>query len=379
MIFGIDLGTTNSLIGAGETMFTSLVSSNVDIKEHKQVPREYVSEDIVSSYKTSMSVGSEGALSVECSSIVLKDLADRAEQQTDIPVKDVVISVPAYFSTSQREAVYKAAEKVDLNVKCLINEPTAAALNVCKDLKDLIVVYDLGGGTFDITVIDSRMGNYAVIATDGKVLGGDDLDRALVDEAVKECKIPIRYRNSINLKKMKNLMRNAKETIQRTRSDVSVDLSDFGIQSPYTLTVDIYKSIVKDVFWETIVRTHYVINTNVPVSESPKIVFVGGSTSCPYLREMVLNELQLTEVTSDCEPDLIVAKGVAIYADMVEKGTAFSAVDDVTKRLCIEDKLGNSVTVIDTNAIVPAVGTIVCSNTDCSDKLKIKLYQEVIL
>ena len=375
MVYGIDLGTTNSLIGAGDEMFTSLVSSNVDIKAKKQVKRDEVSADIVSSYKTDMSIGPDGKEAVICSSIILRDLAERAGRKTGEVVKDVVISVPAYFSTSQREAVHEAAKLANLDVKCLINEPTAAALCVCKDMKDLIVVYDLGGGTFDITVIDARTGNYSVVATDGKVLGGDDLDNALVDEVIKEKKIPLRYRGALGKQILKNKMRKAKEELQTLRANVFVDLLDFGVTEDYELTVETYKRIVKEVFWETIVRTQYVISNNLPVSEQPKIIFVGGSTNCPYLKEMVLENLGLQEVTSQYVPDLIVAKGVAIYAEMYEKGIAFDIVDDVTKRLCIEDSMGKTITIIDANTILPAKGSIVCTNAVKDTELRLRLYQ----
>lgn len=133
------------------------------------------------------------------------------------------------------------------------------------------------------------------------------------------------------------MMRHAKENLQAMRSDVLVDLADFGIEMKYTLSVERYKQIVKDVFWETIRRTQYVISNNLPASEEPKIIFVGGSTNCPYLKEMVLDALGIEEVIGDCAPDLTVAKGVALYAEMYEQGIAFDIVDDVTKRLCIED------------------------------------------
>lgn len=375
MVYGIDLGTTNSLIGSGDDMFTSLVSSNVDITNKKQVERDIVSEDVVASYKTDMSMGDSGKEAIVCSSIILKDLAERVKHQIGDTVKDVIVSVPAYFSTSQREAVKKASEMAGLNLKCLINEPTAAALCVCKDLKDLILVYDLGGGTFDISIVDARTGNYSVVATDGEVLGGDDLDWALVDDVIAQAKIPIRYRNNKNKKILKNKVRKAKEELQKLHSDVYIDLVDFGIVKDYILTVDGYKKIVKDVFYETVVRTMHLISTNLPVSEKPKLIFVGGSTNCPYLKQMVKDSLGLEEITSDYIPDLIVAKGVAMYAKMYEDGIAFDIVDDVTKRLCIEDSEGKTITIIDANTMLPARGSIVCSNATRDSELRLKLYQ----
>lgn len=375
MVYGIDLGTTNSLIGSGDELYSGLVSSSVDIKKREQVSRDKVSEDIISSYKTNMSVGADGKLPVECSSVILKKLAQLASDKTDENVKDVVISVPAYFSTSQREAVYKAAHKAGLNVKCLINEPTAAAIYVCRNMKDLVVVFDLGGGTFDITIVDSRLGNYSVLATDGKVLGGDDLDDALCNEVISKCKVPIRYRSNERMKVLKARVRLAKEEIQRTQQTVKIDMSDFGITGSYDLTEEIYKQMVADVFHDTIVRTYYLIHNNIPINEKPKLVFVGGSTACPYLRKMVKDAIEIDVVECPTKPDFIVAKGTALYAKMIEEGTAMEMVEDVTKRLCIEDKLGNSITIIESNSIVPAVGSIIVSNSTRGNKMDIKLYQ----
>lgn len=381
MIFGIDLGTTNSLIGTGDELLSNLVSSNVDMKKKKQVARDYVSEDVVSSYKTDMSMGDSGKLSIEASAVILKELANQGTRRYGEEVKEVVISVPAYFSTSQREAVYKAAEIAGLEVKGLLNEPTAASIYICKDMKDLVVVYDLGGGTFDVTIVDSRLGNYSVIATDGIILGGDNLDRAIVEDAIKDCKIPIRFRTKTALSEMKSKMRLAKEQIQRTRSTVFVDLSEYGAKCEYQLTEDKYKQIVKDVFGRTIQMTSYLICKNIPSDEDPKIIFVGGSSACPYLRELLKEELlledglRLEEITSDVNPDLVVAKGVALYAKMMYDGVARDCVEDVTKRLCIEDSNGKSITIIDSNSIIPCRNTVTVNNSEKSDRLCLRLYQ----
>lgn len=375
MTFGIDLGTTNSLIGAGDELFTGLVSSNVNIEAQSQSPRDYISEDVVSSYKTSMSMGSDGELSIVCSAIILKDLARKAAEKTGEECTDVVISVPAYFSTSQREAVHSAAKKAGLTVRSLINEPTAAALYTCRTVKDLVVVYDLGGGTFDITIVDARAGSYAVVATDGEVLGGDDFDEALAQEIISTCKIPIRYRNALNMRKLKSMVRLAKEQIQMNGLDVCVSLTRIGMNGEYTLTLDTYKKIMKEVFQETVVRAYYIINKNIPISEKPKLVFVGGSTACPYLREMVADALNLTVIESDVCPDLVVAKGAAMYARMVDEGTAFDMVEDVTKRLCIAEKYNGTMTVIEANSLVPAVGSVIVSNSERDTRLKLRLYQ----
>lgn len=375
MVFGIDLGTTNSLIGSGDKLFSNLVSSSVDVEAKCQVDRDTVGESIISSYKTDMSMGEDGQLAIQCSSVILKDLAKKAKRRCGQEVKDVVISVPAYFSTTQREAVYEAAKIAELNVKCLINEPTAAAIYLCRDVKDLIVVYDLGGGTFDVTIVDSRLGTYQVIATDGKILGGDDLDNALVEKVFIDCKIPIRYRTALNRNKLRSKMRLAKEEIQKTRNTVYVDLTDVGGKNDFELTEEIYKKVVYETFSETFEKTNYLIEKYIPESDVHKAVLVGGSSFCPYLREMIEENIPVEIIADDTPPDLIVAKGVSIYAKMVENGSAVTALEDVTKRLCIADYSGKTITVIESNTVIPCESKVIVQNNTPSSKLKLRLYQ----
>jgi molecular chaperone DnaK (HSP70) len=375
MYYGIDLGTTNSLIGNGENLFTGLVSSSVNIATGQQVDRNQFGEDIVSSYKVNMSTGKEGQLSIKASSIILKDLVNKANMKTGSWSRDVVISVPAKFSSTQRSAVAEAAKIAGLNLKGLINEPTAAALYVCREMKDLVIVYDLGGGTFDISVLDSRIGLYTVVASDGRILAGDDFDEALMDGAIKERNIKIRLRSEKNMSHFKTLMRNAKETLQLQRCTQYVDMSMFGESKPYELTVDTYVETMKNVFRETIDLTEYVLRGNVPECEKPKIVFVGGSTACPYLRDWVSKSLGLEVYGCDINPDLLVAKGVALYAEMLEQGKVEELVEDVTRRLCIEDKSGRAKTIIEKNSIIPIKSSIQVTNNKKSRYLELRLYQ----
>lgn len=375
MLYGIDLGTTNSLIGHGENLYTGLVSSAVDIRNGVQVGRNVFGEDIVSSYKVNMSTGQDGQLSIKASSIILKDLVKKANLKTGAWCSDVVISVPAKFSSTQRQAVAEAAKLANLNLKGLINEPTAAALYVCRDMKDLVVVYDLGGGTFDVSVLDSRIGLYTVVASDGRILAGDDFDTALMKEALKSRDIKIRKRTPAAMAEFRTLIRNAKEQLQSARCSQFIEMSMFDVSEPYELTVDTYCSIMKDVFRETINLTEYVLKTNVPECETPKLVFVGGSTSCPYLREWVSASVGLPVVDCDINPDLLVAKGVAIYAEMLENGVVEELVEDVTRRLCIEDNMGRAKVIIEKNSIIPIRSSIQVSNCAKTRYLELRLYQ----
>lgn len=374
-ICGIDLGTTNSLIGHGDELYTGLVSSSVDISTKSQVNRDVVSDNIVSSYKVNMTIGESGKLPIACSSIILRDLVNKAQQQCGEYIDEVVISVPAKFSHTQRQAVYDAAEMAGLTVRGLINEPTAAAIYTCKDVKDLVVVYDLGGGTFDVTILDSRAGNYFVVATDGDGhLAGDNFDEALAKIAMDEMKVKIRKRTPNNIKILKAHIRNAKEAMQRSGMTQYVDMSCMDCPE-WKLTLDTYCATMREVFAPTIRLTKQLIQTNLMDTEVPKLVFVGGSTACPFLRDWVSAEVGLEAIENDIQPDYIVARGVALYAKMVQDGTAMDEVDDVTKCLCIENDRGMADVIIEKNTLIPTSEIKMFDTPVKSRYLEVNLYQ----
>lgn len=375
-ICGIDLGTTNSLIGYGDELYTDLVSSSIDITTKSQVERDVYNKNIVSSYKVDMTVGESGQVPIICSSIILRELVDRAMRVTGEFIDEVVISVPAKFSHTQRQAVYEAASKAGLTVYGLINEPTAAAIYTCRDRKELITVFDLGGGTFDVTILDSRAGNYFTVATDGEGrLAGDNLDKAIVDTIIEEAKIKIRYLTDENKENLRIQARKAKETIQKTGLPQYINLSKLGCLTDWCLTEEKYVELMKSVFKPTLDMTQHLIRTYLMETDEPKLVFVGGSTACPYLREWISSELGLEVIEHSTPPDLIVAKGVALYAKMVQDGTAAQEVDDVTKCLCIENNLGMAEVVIEKNTIIPISEVRIFDNTEDTRYLNINLYQ----
>ena len=376
MFYGIDLGTTYSLIGRGDKLFTGLVCSNIDTETGKEVSRDTTGKTIVSSYKKDMSMGESGDLARRCSSIVLRELADRASKVTGEEVKDVVISVPASFTHSQRQAVRTAGLEAGLNVVGLTNEPTAGAICVCKNTKDYIIVYDLGGGTFDVSVVDARTGIYTVIDTNGLMIAGDDFDNAILSDIYKYAKIPMISKTKIAVQEVKWNIQKAKENLQKVRASQFIDISAFNsdITGTYELTVDKYKELMKKTFIKTLDMTKMIAELNTRLADRPKIVFVGGSTACPYLREWIVKETKLEEVKTDIRPDFIVARGVSIYAEMLEKGEAEEEVEDICPTIKIENKNGDAVTVIDGKTILPIEGEMDVQNSDETDVLHIKLY-----
>lgn len=375
-VCGIDLGTTNSLIGYGETLYTGLVSSSIDITTKSQVERDIYNKNVISSYKVNMTIGESGKVPIICSSIILKELVERAKRVTGEDINEVVISVPAKFYHTQRQAVYDAASMAGLTVRGLINEPTAAAIYTCRDEKELILVYDLGGGTFDVTILDSRAGNYFTVATDGDVhLAGDNLDRVIADTAIEESKVKIRFLTDENKEYLKIQARKAKEAMQKTGLPQYIDMSRLGCSSAWCLTEERYIDFMKKTFAPTLELTNHLLRSYLIENEKPKLVFVGGSTACPYLREWISSELRLDVIESNIPPDLIVAKGVALYAKMVEDGTAAREVDDVTKCLCIENHLGMAEVIIEKNTTIPISEVRMFDNSEDTRYLNINLYQ----
>lgn len=159
-IYGIDLGTTNSVLGLGDQLLTGLVPSVVDLRTGNAGNDVLEEMSAARSFKCDISLSKEGQLSVSASSRVLRQLVKESGES----VERVVISVPAYFSDNQRQATIKAAQLAGLDVVGLINEPTAAAIYASKSRQALSLVFDLGGGTFDVSVVDSRFGDYDVQA-----------------------------------------------------------------------------------------------------------------------------------------------------------------------------------------------------------------------
>lgn len=336
-IYGIDLGTTYSLIGHSEKLYMKtgttkpLIHSIANIKtgEAGNSLNENFSEDVRRSFKCNMSMGPEGKISIEASALVLKEVCSYVE---DDIVKDVIITVPAYFTDNNRQAVRCAAEKAGLNVVRLINEPTAAAAYYNKGKRALTLAYDLGGGTFDVSLIDNRLGEYEVITTDGRTIGGDNLDTAIRDEVIKNSKLLLHRVHEGDLDLLKELCEKAKISIQHTKKDYTIDLRQFshtGCSDSYVLTVDEYKRLVKTVFADTIKLTDRIMRKYITPQEEYNFILIGGSTRDPFIAELLYQELGVIPEPLTYNPDELVARGAAYCAELQEKGMLDSTVADI--------------------------------------------------
>lgn len=374
-IFGIDLGTTNSLIGLHEKNYLSeIVPSCVDMATGKAGKSQFENMSASRSFKVDISMGREGILPRAASTFVLKELKRVAEKDTGETVKDVVISVPAYFTDTQRTATIAAAEAAELNVVNLVNEPTAAAMYIAQNKKSLFVVYDLGGGTFDCSIIDSRFGNYDVQATSGINIGGDSFDKNIVKNFIKEGHIPIHHLSKLDMAELKHFASKMKIKMQKVQAPFEVDLTPWqGLV--YTFTPEVYTALMKMTFGETIRTAMKLIKQFIPDNEVFEVLLVGGSTHCPFLRKYIEESTGMPTAALTYDPDRVVALGAALYADIVREGNIDVQVSDVTKALSIGLYDGTVSNIVPQNSKIPLTVEKVFSNQEASKSLIIDLYQ----
>lgn len=375
MFYGIDLGTTYSLIGTGDRLLSGLVPSVVNADSREVVSRRSSGNNIVRNYKVNITTGEGGAISRNASTIVLKELKKQAEAATGEPVKDVIITVPAKFTHTQREATVSAGVAAGLNVHAILNEPTAAALYVCKNKPGLYLVFDLGGGTFDVTLINVDANGYTVIATDGIAsLGGNDFDKRILQDIYKEKRILIKDRTPQAVADLLVDVQQAKEAFQTITSAnpvIEIDLSAFG-KEPYEMTKEKYLTAMQ-VFQPAIALSKSVMAEVIDI-ETPTLIFVGGSTICPYLRHYVSEQLALPVFEGIPVPnDTLVAYGVARYAE--DYGNGRRLVQDVTDQISVASSTGLAIPIIGRDTPLPAEGCTCVVNPTDTEELTLQLYQ----
>lgn len=372
MTYGIDLGTTYSLIGSGDELYSGLVSSSVDLNKKQQCDRRLVGSHIKSGYKVNMTIGASGEVPIKCSSIILKELAKQAFEKTGEEVKDVIISVPAKFSHTQRLAVLQAGAEAGLNVKGVINEPTAAAVYCCMDKPGLYLVFDLGGGTFDVSIVSVDASSIRVLSTDGlSTLAGNNFDRTVLERIFSKNRIQVRYKTEVAVQEVLANIQQAKEDFQKCGEPQVISLAPFMSDAEYVLDKEEYLAAMQ-VFRPTIQLCKVLLASLMDI-EKPELLFVGGSTACPYLRKWVAKELQLDVIEHDVQPDMLVAKGVAKYAWLNQNG--YNIVQDVTKQLSIADSRGVSQPIIFQDTPVPAMGELLLTNSEEASFMEFDLYQ----
>ena len=302
----------------------------------------------------------------EISAKILIKLKEDAEAHLGESITEAVITVPAYFNDSQRKATKEAGTIAGLNVLRIINEPTSAALAYGLDKKNAekIVVYDLGGGTFDVTVLETGDNVVEVLATGGDAfLGGDDFDNRIIDWAAEEFKSEsgIDIKNDVMaLQRLKDAAENAKKELSSaTESEINLPFITADASGPKHLVKKItrskFESLIDDLIEETISTIQKVINdASLQKGDISEVVMVGGSTRIPKVQERV-KEFTNKELNKSVNPDEVVAVGAAIQGGVLKGDVKDVLLLDVTPLSLGIETLGGVMTrVIERGITIPA-------------------------
>jgi molecular chaperone HscA len=323
---------------------------------------------------------------IELSSFILKELKQRVEQDLGKTVSKAVITVPAYFNDSQRQATRDAGKLAGLDVLRIVNEPTAAALAYGLDKKDAqtIAVYDLGGGTFDISILQIQDGIFEVLSTNGDTfLGGDDFDRAIIDYWVSENNIDKSL--IINDKEFGQAIRLAAEQAKKVLSTETIfqaETNDFqnfkNLESlKLHLTQEVFNTLIQPLVAKTIDCSKKALaDANLTIADIQEVVMVGGSTRVPLVKNSVATFFNI-KVHDSLNPDEVVALGAAIQADVLAGNQKDILLIDITPlSLGIETVGGLMDTIIPRNSKIPTkAARQYTTSIDGQKNLKVAVFQ----
>ncbi len=411
VVLGIDFGTTNSVVSA-VTNKNPVIIKNI---EGGEITPSYISvskdnnllignsakrqaivnpDHTISSIKRFMGekkkfkLGNDFFYPHEIAAKILKYLKDSAEKYFLSSISDAVITVPAYFSNKQRNVTKLAGKLAGLNVLRIINEPTAAALayGYDNDFSGRIIVFDFGGGTFDVSILEVDEGVFEVISTYGNnFLGGDDFDFKILNLLCDDFK----NKYNIDLKNDKMALQKIKEEAEKAKIKLSSE-NEVSINIPfitadekgakhleYNLTREKFNKLTEDLIDETIKCTNQALSdANLKPEEIDKIIFIGGSTKIKRFRERIY-EIMGKENDPEIDPMLCVAIGAAVQGEIISGTSNDLILVDVTPlTLGVEAKGGEMVPIIERNTTVPVrESKLFTTVRDNQDSVNVNVYQ----
>ena len=425
IIVGIDLGTTNSLVAIihpdtkqptalkefdGSSIVPSIVhfdafgnaevgaqakpylesdpqntifsakrlmgKSYKDIREHQ----DFFAYKIIDDNRDSLvkvQVGNQFYSPIDLSSFILSELKKRAEHILKTPVTKAVITVPAYFNDTQRQATRDAGKLAGLDVLRIINEPTAASLayglgmNPTED--KTIAVYDLGGGTFDISILKISNGIFEVLSTNGDTyLGGDDLDRAIIEYWMKQWSLDHLDQHT----QLKQELRLAAEKAKIALSTQSIFESEFAGEK-ISITKEVFETLIQPIVQKTIQCCEKAMqDAGLTVAAIDTVLMVGGSTRVPFVKSTV-SEFFQQAVNDSVNPDEVVALGAAVQADILAGNNQNMLLLDITPlSLGIETMGGLMDVLLPRNSKIPTqAGRQYTTQKDAQSGINIAIYQ----
>ena len=425
MIVGIDLGTTNSLVAIihpetkqptalkefdGSSVVPSIIhfdafgNTTVGVaaksfletdpantifsakrlmgKSYKDVQthQDFFAYKIIDDNKDSLvkvQVGEQFYSPIELSSFILGELKKRAEHILKTPVTKAVITVPAYFNDAQRQATRDAGKLAGLDVLRIINEPTAASLAYGLGMnpteEKTIAVYDLGGGTFDISILKIANGIFEVLSTNGDTyLGGDDLDRAIIEYWMGQWNVD----NLNNHKQLQQELRLAAEQAKITLSSAPIFETEFAGEK-ISITKEKFEELIRPIINRTMdCCSNAMRDAGLQVAAINTVLMVGGSTRVPLVKEMVSSFFNQT-VNDSVNPDEVVALGAAVQADILAGNNQSMLLLDITPlSLGIETMGGLMDVLLPRNAKIPTkAGRQYTTQKDGQTGMVISVYQ----
>lgn len=322
MIFGIDLGTTNSLIAFSSNLKAQIINIDgnpkvpsvvgikaekfivgnaaIALEEERNLPTIHSVKRAIASHVNTICIGEKECSPIEVTTNILKYLKEQAEARLQQEISEIVVTVPAYFDEASRSATKEAAKLASLKVRRMLNEPTAAAIayNLDRGVKGHVLVFDMGGGTLDISILKMHMGVFQVIATGGdNCLGGDDYDQVIAQL--------LTAKPGANSKRpTPSYLRSIKEDLCNSSIQVAeISMEEFE-NSSSTLTkraIGITKKVVRD--------------SDLKIEDIKHIILVGGATRLPFVKNSVVSLFAESEIHCSINPDLAVVMGAAYQAE----------------------------------------------------------------